>query len=152
LAAQLPNPSPAAAVVAPSAREFTALVEEFWFEAYHVAKYLARDELWLAKARDWTTKELLLRLVEWHAGARRGPMCETYSGKQLQKWVAPDVWPELHTVFAPFARRDSWAALLATMSLFRRLAQETAARAGFTYPADVDRHITGFILRLERLE
>lgn len=151
LAAQLPDPPPPAAPHAtPTAREFTALVEEFWFEAYHVAKYLARGELWLAKARDWTTKELLLRLIEWHAGARRGPIYETYSGKQLQAWVEPGVWQELHAAFASFARRNSWAALLASMNLFRRLAQETAARAGFAYPTDVDRHISGFILQLER--
>jgi len=37
----------------PSAAEFARTAEEFWFEAYRVAKYLARNELWLVKSRDW---------------------------------------------------------------------------------------------------
>jgi len=35
----------------PADAEFRRVVDEFWFEAYHVAKYLARDELWRTKLR-----------------------------------------------------------------------------------------------------
>ncbi len=33
----------------PSEREFTDLVREFWFEIYHVAKYIKRRDLWSVK-------------------------------------------------------------------------------------------------------
>ena len=47
----------------PAESEFRRVVEEFWLEAYHVAKYLARDELWLAKERDWATKRFLATMI-----------------------------------------------------------------------------------------
>lgn len=54
----------------PSQERFRKRVEEFWFEAFHIPKYLARGELFLVKQRDWTMKELLLEMIEWHAIAR----------------------------------------------------------------------------------
>jgi aminoglycoside 6-adenylyltransferase len=134
----------------PVEQDLSALVREFWFEAYHVAKYLKRGELWLVKSRDWTTKELLLRMIEWHEQARRRWDYETYyMGKHLQSWVDGSTWQSLHQAFAHFDGTDSWQALLATMHLFRQLAQETAELAGFAYPEDVDQNVSGFILGLK---
>lgn len=50
----------------PTEEEFVHAINEFWFEAYHVAKYLKRGDLWMAKSRDWSTKEFLLKMMEWH--------------------------------------------------------------------------------------
>jgi aminoglycoside 6-adenylyltransferase len=36
----------------PTETTFLACIHEFWFEAYHVAKYLRRRDLWPAKGRD----------------------------------------------------------------------------------------------------
>jgi len=133
----------------PREAEFARIVQEFWFEAYHVAKYLARNELWLAKSRDWATKELLLTVIEWHDRTPHGRDDDTKcAGNQMRSWVSEDVWEELQRAFAGFGREESWGALLATAGLFRRLATETAATLGFAYPADVDSNITDFILGL----
>lgn len=48
----------------PTEGEFTNTVREFWFEVYHVAKYLTREDLWAANHRDWKAKELLLTMLE----------------------------------------------------------------------------------------
>src|SRR6266850_4429599 len=56
----------------PTETTFLACVHEFWFEAYHVAKYLRRRDLWPVKGRDWTTKCLLLRMIEWHERGKHG--------------------------------------------------------------------------------
>ncbi len=134
----------------PTEKDFVHLVREFWFEAYHVAKYLKRDELWLVKFRDWTTKELLLRMIEWHEQARHRWDYDTqYMDKHLRSWADASIWEALHRAFACFDSTDSWNGLLATMNLFRQLAIETSELAGFPYPQDVDQDITGFILRLK---
>jgi aminoglycoside 6-adenylyltransferase len=134
----------------PTEAEFIALVEEFWFEAYHVAKYLWRDELWLAKFRDWNCKTLLLRMIEWRAQARANWDLNTwFLGKKLRQWAGDDVWRALDGAFGAFRQAAGWAALLATMALFRRLAQETAAQLGYGYPQQADDHIAGFILDLK---
>ncbi len=57
----------------PSEQAFARLVNEYWFEAYHVAKYLYRGDLWLVKFRDsGSLKVYLLTLMEWYALAKHG--------------------------------------------------------------------------------
>lgn len=83
---------------------------------------LARQELWLVKFRDWSTKELLLKMMEWNAQARAGWGANTwFMGKHLRAWVEDATWDALHSAFARFDSDDSWPALLATLDLFRRL-------------------------------
>jgi len=137
----------------PDDKEFQRLVSEFWFEAYHVAKYLKRNELWLVKFRDWAAKELLLKMIEWNARAKHGGEIDTcFMGKNMQAWVDSETWQALHATFGHFNRQDSWNALLATMDLFRRLATETADLLHFTCPQEIDRNLTGFILNLKNNE
>jgi len=133
----------------PSEAEFCRAVEEFWFEAYHVAKYLARNELWLAKSRDWATKQFLLKVIEWHERPALAGDYDMYdAGKGMHLWVSDETWAELRRAFAGFDREEGWGALLATMDLFRRLATETAATLGFAYPTGVDRNVSEFIIGL----
>lgn len=140
--------SPSQPVIAgpPGETEFLRVVEEFWFEAYHVAKFIARGELWLAKFRDGETKKFLLQMIEWHAGARMGWHIDTrYPGKNLEMWTTPDVWSELHGAFAHFDAADSVRALQVTTSLFRRIAKETAGLLNVVYPEGVDENLSNFI-------
>lgn len=133
----------------PREEEFVRIVEEFWFEAYHVAKYLARGELWLAKARDWETKRFLLKMIEWHAGAEQESGVDARpGGRLLHTWVQSYVWAGLDSAFSHFDADDSWRGLDATIELFRRLARETASALGTVYPDEVDRNISGFIADL----
>lgn len=138
------GPAPARPSGRPGEAEFCRVVEEFWFEAYHVAKYLARDELWLAKSRDWAMKQFLLAMIAWHEQLARGRVCDPDSvGTRTS--MGADTWEALHGAFAPFAREASWDAAFRTMALFRRLAREVAAVLTFEYPADVDSNISGWI-------
>ncbi len=133
----------------PTEDEFVKLISEFWFEACYVAKYLKRDELWLAKFIDGNLKKFLLRIIEWHEQAKHDWDYETsYDGKNMKGWVSADTWKRLHQTFGHFDGRDSWDSLFATMNLFRQLAEETAELLGFSYPEEVDRHITRFISQI----
>lgn len=135
---------------APSQEEFTAMVEEFFFEAYHVAKYLKRGSLWAVKFRDWTTKELLLRMIEWYEKSIHGWDYDTwYLGQKIEKWAEKDLYKEFKHIFAHFDSGDSWKALNSTLSLFKRLGQETAKRLGYRYPEQVDKNLTGYIKSLK---
>jgi aminoglycoside 6-adenylyltransferase len=130
----------------PSQHEFSATVEEFWFEAAHIPRYLLRDDLWVVKFRDWTMKSLLLKMLEWHAVARsRKPVDVWHIGVHMRAWVDEETWNELHGVFSRFDTLASWRDLLATTRLFRRLSTETASLLGLEYPADVDASITGYL-------
>ena len=129
---------------APGAQAFSRVVEEFWFEAYHVAKYLARDELYLAKTRDWATKQFLLTMIDWHGRIVGGrPHHPDFEGARAH--IDASTWQALQLSFAGPGRLESFSALFETMSLFGRLASEVAAAAGLVYPADLDANLSGLI-------
>lgn len=135
----------------PTQKEFTALVEEFFFEAYHVPKYAKRGSLWTVKMRDWGIKELLLRMIEWYEKSLHGFEYDTwYTGHKLEKWADKDVYEELQNTFAHFDKEDSLKALDATMVLFRRIAKETAKNLNYSYPDEVDKNMTSFIEKVSR--
>jgi aminoglycoside 6-adenylyltransferase len=150
LASRLPPPSclpPARR--APTEAAFQANIREFWFEASHVPKFLQRGDLWVVKFRDWTMKELLLQMLEWHAISTREGQYIRHIGMGMKEWVRPDIWQRLDQVFGQFDATESWRALLASISLFRDVAAETASELGYTYPADVDQSISSYIRRFE---
>lgn len=134
----------------PTETEFVNRVNEFWFETYYAAKYLKRDELWLAKFIDCNLKKFLLEVIEWHEQSKHDWNYETYySGKAMKSWASADTWESLHQTFARFDSDDSWRSLFATMNLFRQLALETAQMLDFSYPQEVDRNMTEFVLRIK---
>jgi aminoglycoside 6-adenylyltransferase len=135
----------------PTASEFHGAVNEFWFEAAHLPKYLLRDELWIVKFRDWTTKEALLKMLEWKVLLESDGATDIwYIGSHLREWIDSDTWTELQGVYSRFDRVDSWRGLIASMRLFRRISKEVAERAGFDYPQSTDDDITAYILSYEK--
>jgi len=131
----------------PSDVEFRRVVDEFWFEAYHVAKYLARNELWLAKSRDWATKRFLWRMIEWHEHIARGHVQDAWC-EERRSAFSDDTWEALYETFSGFARGNSWRATFATIDLFQRLAADVAAILGFSYPTTTDRNMSQLIIGL----
>jgi aminoglycoside 6-adenylyltransferase len=118
----------------PSEAEFLRLVNDFWHEAYHVPKYLVRDDLWLVKFRDWNLKVLLLEMLAWLMKSKRGWDHDTlYHGKPIKEWLDPEIYRELFECFAHFDSGDSWAAFFATARLLRRDSEETARRLGYLH-------------------
>lgn len=133
----------------PTAQEFTDMVNAFWYGAVHAAKQIKRRNLWGAKVRDWTMKQQLLTLIEWHTRVVHGWAYDTwYEGKWITRWADADTLNALNDCFGHFDPADSWRALRATMDLFRRLATDTAQRSGYTYPAVLDEKVTEYIRAL----
>lgn len=119
----------------PSQQEFQASVEEFWFEAFHVPRYLARGEPWLVKQRDWTMKTLLLRMAQWHAAAvQHGNVDVWHNGLRMDQWTDRDTWQAMQQVFGRFDATDARRAFEATVRLYGRLGREVAERARLEYP------------------
>jgi aminoglycoside 6-adenylyltransferase len=133
----------------PSEREFQRIINEFWFEAYHVAIYLKREDLWSVKFRSAAMHAFLLTVIEWEAQARLGWSQTTPPhGKRMASWVDRGTWEALSEVFAHFDANDSWHALLHALELFRHLSVGLSQQLGFGYPEVMDNNISGFILKL----
>ncbi|MFL5972669.1 MAG: aminoglycoside 6-adenylyltransferase, partial [Gaiellaceae bacterium] len=131
---------------APTQTEYDATVEEFWFEAAHLPWYLARDDLWVVKFRDWTMKTDLLKMLEWRASVRsEAPVDVWHIGTRMKEWVDEATWRQIHDVYARFDQQDSWRALLASADLFAQLSRETAEANGLTYPVELERHVRDYL-------
>jgi aminoglycoside 6-adenylyltransferase len=129
----------------PSRKEFITTVEEFWFEAAHMPKYLTRDELWVVKFRDWTMKEQMLKMLEWYALSKDRNIDVKYIGSGMKKWLPEDMWQEVHHIFSHFDTKDSWDGLIASIKLFRRLSEAVAEEFKFEYPTELDNNFSRYI-------
>jgi aminoglycoside 6-adenylyltransferase len=119
----------------PSQHHFSELVNDFWFHSIWSAKKLKRGEIWTAKSCcDIYMKRLLLTMIEWHAHELQGWDKETwYNGRFIEHWADGWVIESLATAFAHYDRDDIMLALMATMTLFDRIAKETAHKLAFHY-------------------
>lgn len=109
------------------------VVEEFFFEAWHVAVYLVRGRMDLSLARLAAAREFLTTMAARHhavAGGRR--FDANREGPSSSPADPCEVWDELE----------------AATSRFRRVAGEVVAATATAYPDDVDRNISSFIARL----
>lgn len=148
----MPSPEFVIKATQPSEQDFHNVIQEFWFESYHMAVYLKREDLWSVKFRSWAAQSFLLRMIEWHAQAENDWRCSTPPiGKRMPSWVHKDLWKDLHGVFATFDAEDSWKALFNTMKLFRRITAETARMLRFSNMEDLSENMIGFITTLRAL-
>lgn len=140
-------PIPARPLQPPSSQTFLEVVNDFWFHAAWTAKKLQRGEIWIAKSCcDNYLKILLLRMVEWEAGAVNGWEFNIwFNGRFLEEWALPKTQEELRQVFAYYDTEDIWRALTATMEIFRRIAREIANHLAYPYPVNSDEQVSEWI-------
>ena len=136
-----PAPSP------PSPQEFANLIQQFLLNVTRCARFIRRGDLWRAKFMcDHVLKQQLLTMLEWHILAMRGLAIDVWhDGRFLSEWADARALASLPHTFAAYDARDLRRALLATLDLFRWLAQETAARWGYPYPQEVESKISDWL-------
>ena len=130
----------------PSAAEVQAAINEFWFEAIHVAQFIRRQEFWVVKHRDWTMKNNLLRMLEWHARLlRRKPVNTWLLGRRIADWTDDVSYTAVEQIWAGWDAQALWDALLLQLELFSRLSLELANTLQFNYDESRFRKITAYI-------
>jgi aminoglycoside 6-adenylyltransferase len=115
----------------PTTAEFLQCIQWFYAATIMWAKYLARDDPWAAKQREWDSKTQLLTMVEWEHKARKGWDYDTwYLGVHLREWVDTDLLGPIAACWSGFSRQESLRALRASLSLFDLLSTRTATALG----------------------
>lgn len=140
-----PQPAP------PTAALVEESINEFWFEAIHVAQFLRRREFWVVKHRDWTMKKSLLRLLEWHAHCTSKEPVNTWQlGKHITAWADEEAAKALAGIWGGWTAQSLWEALFVQLTLFRRLTRELAQALGFEYEDKTHQEIYNYICELYR--
>lgn len=135
----------------PSAVEVQAAINEFWFEAIHVAQFIRRREFWVVKHRDWTMKSDLLRMLDWHTRfVRREPINTWLLGRRVTHWADQETYAAIERIWAGWDALALWDALLIQLELFSRLSLELANALPFTYDETGYGEIDTYIRQLWR--
>jgi aminoglycoside 6-adenylyltransferase len=134
----------------PNEKTFNENVKEFWFECYHVAKYLYRNDLWVTKTRDQLTKKFLLQMLKWNEACKRNwSFSPKDDGKQMSDWLDKKYWNELQNCFGRFAKEDEWTALINTIQLYQTVAKETARFLQYKYDERLEEKMFQFVKELK---
>lgn len=108
-AVSLPTPSGCPRRPGPTATQLGDVAREFWFEAAHVPRYLARGELWPAQMRLANARGELLRLIELHAQATGGAATDVrHLGTAIERWAPPWITSRLAATFAGYTRDETF--------------------------------------------
>ncbi|MCY4465892.1 MAG: aminoglycoside 6-adenylyltransferase [Chloroflexi bacterium] len=131
---------------APSREQVERCLNEFWFEAIHVAQFIRRREFWVAKYRDWTMKTMLLQVLEWHARATANAPTNTWLlGKRIHEWARRDDYAAITRIWAGWDAQQLWQALRTQLDLFAILSDELCAALGYEQPIGAREQIRTYI-------
>ena len=145
-AARLLPPSATAYVPRPpTAAEYKALVNEFWWETLYVGKYVSRNELLPARysLEAVLRYECLVPMLEWYVQITRDwEQSVGVRGRGLRWLLDLDDREMLDRTYAADTLASHGRALDATIELFRKAARAVARDLGYHYPAILDDETT----------
>lgn len=131
----------------PTKEKYETLVNEFWWNAHYVPKYLWRDELPFAAhmlgqaVRD----EYLRTVIEWFIGLQRNWAVNTgMHGRGFKRYLDKKTWSEYESTFARAGIEENWEAFFNAVALFRRLARVVGENLGYEYPERIDEEMTAY--------
>lgn len=132
----------------PTASEFAAIVNEFWFVAVWTAKHLWRGEAWRARSvgLEGRMKDALLKMVEWNAQAKSDTPLDTWEdGRFIEEWASPELLSQLSQSFAGYDASVCEQALAVMMDTFAGLSAETGRLLGHDHLPALGQQVTGWI-------
>jgi aminoglycoside 6-adenylyltransferase len=150
IAERLPLPDNTGFLVAPPDREaFREAVYHFWFEAYSVARYLTRGDLWFAKSvESGYFKDYLFRMMLWDHQSKnewsQNSLIHT-GGKRFEQWASPGTIEAVSRCFSPYNIEETWKSLFTMVEIFNRLARRTAKQLEIDYPDHVEQDILEYL-------
>ncbi|HUR10739.1 MAG TPA: aminoglycoside 6-adenylyltransferase [Flavitalea sp.] len=134
----------------PDAAQFKKNENEFWFEIYHIAKYLKRNDVWAAKSREGHAKVCLLKVLEWGQGLKSNwQFSPKQEGRGLQTWLDADQMEQLSECFSAYDLTENWTALNHLIRFYRFQTEKTAANLGMIYNKALDQSISDFVNSLQ---
>lgn len=133
----------------PTDKAFHNNENEFWFECYHIAKHLSRNDLWTAKVRDKDSKVFLLEMLQWHHLSKVDiTFYPKLYGREMQSWLDEMLSNKVYDCFSNLEKANSWAALENMINLYRKIAKGVAENFMFAYNEKLDTNMSSFIKKL----
>ena len=107
----------------PDSDLFLKTIYDFWFEAYCVARALARSDLWYAKRIEASyIRDHLFQMALWEHQSRHGwapdPLLHL-GGKRFERWAEPQLLKEISSCFSEYSIDATWKSLFAMVGIIQ---------------------------------
>ena len=137
----------------PTAQEFQAVCNEFWWVSTYVAKGLWRRELpYALQLFDDPVRAMLYRMLVWSIGiATDFAVSPGKLGKYFERLLPPAIWQAYLKTYSDADLEHVWEALFTMTNLFREVAQPVADHYAFSYPSGDDARVTAFLRHVRTL-
>lgn len=132
----IPEPSDEAYwVKRPSAGEYRATCNEFWWCLNNVAKGLWRDEIpYVQDMINCHVRTQLTKMLSWKVGVLKDFQVSCgKSGKYMHRWLPADWWARFLQTYGGGTAEDIWRAVFVMCDLFDEAARDVGAALGFSY-------------------
>ncbi len=131
----------------PTEKQYHIAANEFWWCLNNVAKGIVRRQLpyamWML---DCVVRPELERMTEWYAGMRHGFQITTGAhGKYFESYLPASLYQMLVKTYAGGDYERLWDAVFTMCELFGILSREVAEGLGYTYRADWEDGIRGYL-------
>jgi len=138
----------------PTEQVFLDVVENLWWNATYVPKYLWREELFTARvSHEHLRYYQLFQMLDWWLGCRNDWSINIGRDERyLQRYLPPEMWAALEETCAGGDLADNWRAFWRLTGLFREVARQVAAHLGFDYPEALDARVTAYLRHISTLE
>ena len=136
----------------PSKEEFETLVNDFWWNATYVPKYLWREELpFAASMMGQEIRDKHLRtIMEWFIGFQHDWSVNSgLRGRRFKRYLDTKIWSEYTSTFAGADVEENWQAFFNAVALFRKLAKIVGSDLGYKYPDRLDQKMTDYYFRIQ---
>ncbi|MBN2018190.1 MAG: aminoglycoside 6-adenylyltransferase [Candidatus Cloacimonetes bacterium] len=138
IASKLPQPSQDGyAIVKPSKDEVLKNIYDFWYEAYCVAKYCHRGNLFFAKMlENGYFKKFLLQMVIWYESANtEWNRTDIHTeGKNLESVLAKEQMEKISSCFSGYSKDDILASIKVTTTFFKKYSMNVCHNLDIEYP------------------
>lgn len=139
----------------PTKDEYEILVNDFWWDATYVPKYLWRDELPSAKAMMGRSvhDKLLIKIIEWYIGFNNNwNVSAGIFGRHFKTLLEQDLWEEYLKTLSGADIEDNWNSFFASVDLFTKLARKIGKELGYDYPDELENKMRKYYLEIKNNE
>ncbi|MFD2115862.1 aminoglycoside 6-adenylyltransferase [Paenibacillus yanchengensis] len=131
----------------PSANEYAACCNEFWWIATNVAKGLWRREtLYAMDHLQLYMRPMIMHMLSWKVGMETDfSLSVGKNYKYLQSYIEEEQWQALMRTFPSGNNEAIWQSLMEMTDLFRHNAKEVGERLGYCYEEEDDSNVTAYL-------
>jgi aminoglycoside 6-adenylyltransferase len=139
----------------PTRDEYEELINDFWWDASYVPKYLWRDQLPFAKYMFAQAVHdiYLRRIIEWYIGLQNDWSVDTgLGGRYFKRFLEPEMWGRVESTYAGFGLEENWEAFFNAVSLFCGPARTVGESLGYAYPVEMERRMVAYFRMIRETE